>query len=632
MVTIGVTAIISTVVYALLGTFINILVKGSTNVAANILSFVLDKLEGNTLDAIVGIVKFPIDIGSVIRVVAFGLIGIILVSGIIKSFTANITGAKTESPWQIAFNCFLAVLLIVLFFGTGKNGLLAATYVDGKYTYTFNSVKNGLLSQIAQIFAYILEELIPTVKNANSTVANGNVAMNFQFNPADYIGLLILSAGLFGSIIGGAISILERFVQLAVFYILGPVALALYADSGTRSSAKQWIFGFITQYAAICISLMMWAVAMQSLDGYLSMQNETIATELGSGALTIVLFSIAGNSEELLNVIGFKTMSPMDAARTVQNGVSDALRAKSMISGAAKPFIKPAEKFAQKLGEGMKKQMGLPSENMAKTMRGVEGLVNSPTGMNTKDENGNKIEDKKLINPVFGLSQAKANNILDKFKEAQANGVSSYGNAEDLTKALIQGSHNVPNSSAAVKAANAASAKFGKNSQACIAKMSYIDKNGEMQEDFCLLGLGNKVATQADVKAGVTGPDGKTPVQVGDTLGDSVPTVITGFDKNGNLIDASSIVSINGTPTSNTISSEHTSIPGTEEDKKYIRGNIANINNSSLVDDRFGSFGDKKDIAKNDRSTSGLPEYVFSPRYVIPAKEPEKASNDSKKR
>lgn len=649
MATITASAIISVVVYALLGTFINMLIKGSANIAANILSFVLDKLEGNTLNSIVSLVKFPIDIGPVIRVIAFGMIGIILVSGIIKSLTANITGAKTESPWQIGFNCFVAVLLILLFFGTGKEQLLEGTKDAANNTYVYSVISDGFLSQISKVFHLILNEIIPVVKTADSTAASGIASINLQIPPTDYIGLLILSAGLFGSIIGGAISILERFVQLAVFYIIGPVALALYAGSDTRSSAKQWIFGFVTQYAAICISLIMWAAAMQSLDGFLDieMQNASITSKLGVGAMTIVLFSIAGNSEELLNVIGFKTMSPMDAARTVQNGVSDALRAKSMVSGAAKPFMKPTEDFAKGLlgtkgesgamenGRKLRGMLGLDKndnrENIDRTLKGVDTLK----GTAGKDD---------VKNPALNCSKEKANEAFEAIKNVDKNGSSQkveHG-AKETASAVIKASSNSPTSTKANQTASAAKSMFSNGTDAHAVKFNYLDDDGTLKPGYGTIALANRPITTADYNSSrekldekgnlILGENGKPETEecyrdqygntgvVGDELMATTPVLVTSFDENGRMIDAAKVTGIydkdgKEIPTANTINTQNVTMPGGENTKHILQNGVGRIENAAVVDSFFGSQNPKA-LDAPASNTSGTSRYEVPTRGV----------------
>lgn len=651
MATIAASAIISVVVYALLGTFINMLIKGSANIAANILSFVLDKLEGNTLNSIVSLVKFPIDIGPVIRVIAFGMIGIILVSGIIKSLTANITGAKTESPWQIGFNCFVAVLLILLFFGTGKEQLLEGTKDAANNTYVYSVISDGFLSQISKVFHLILNEIIPVVKTADSTAASGIASINLQIPPTDYIGLLILSAGLFGSIIGGAISILERFVQLAVFYIIGPVALALYAGSDTRSSAKQWIFGFVTQYAAICISLIMWAAAMQSLDGFLDIeiQNASITSKLGVGAMTIVLFSIAGNSEELLNVIGFKTMSPMDAARTVQNGVSDALRAKSMVSGAAKPFMKPTEDFAKGLlgtegksgamenGRKFREMLGLDKndkpdrENIDRALKGVDTLKETSGKENAK-------------NPALNCPNKKADEIFEAIDSVGKNGASQKveQGAKETVSAIIKSSSNSPTSTKANQTASAAKSMFSNGTDAHAVKYNYLDDDGTLKQGLGSVSLANRPITTGDYNSERQVKDeqsnlvfdknnepvmeacyrdqyGNTGV-VGDELMATTPVLVTSFDENGRMIDAAKVTGIydkdgKEIPTANTINTQNVTMPGGENTKHILQNGVGRIENAAVIDSFFGSQNPKA-LDAPASNTSGTSRYEVPTRGV----------------
>lgn len=331
------------------------LLRGSSVIASGILNVVNDAFTStNILQGIVKLIPFNFDFLGLIVTFTKGFLLLSLAIGVLKSLFSPITGDKAESPLQVAFNTIVAALLILLFFGTS---FLSQHYFvsTGKFSYE-NYINSGLLSTIGQLFSSFITTVFNLATTATDKVANSALKDFTAFlgtGVTDYIGMLILSAGILGSVISGAIAIVERAIQLAMFILMGPLCLAMYSNQLTRKTASTWITGIISQFIAIGISLMMWGISMNALYTFLTSGADVAnSTIIGRGALAIVFFSITGNSEELLNAIGIKTMSPMDSARMVGTGFSDMLRA-SNIAGNVGRNIASAPGDLKKMGKAI---------------------------------------------------------------------------------------------------------------------------------------------------------------------------------------------------------------------------------------------------------------------------------------
>lgn len=325
-------SLVSVILMLLLGNIVNWLLKVSSELSASILSAISDVFSGkNPLTNLTNLISKYIQIDGlqldkVIFTIAFGVIILEVMLGALNSITAEATGKRSENPWNVLLNGIFAFMLILVFFGPS--------------VLTNKTITNdGLLSFIANQFNNILSITFKSAISESISTSTSNVA-GLNLTPDKYVLLLILTGGILGSILSGAIAIVERVFQLAAFIFLGPFALSLYSSSNSRDCASSWIKGIFSQYICLALSTVFWCASMNSLKTYLELDPSNANVEaIPPAVICVVLFSLAGNSEELLNVLGFKTMRAMDAARMVGSGLHTAFHAKDTLEGLAKSGI-----------------------------------------------------------------------------------------------------------------------------------------------------------------------------------------------------------------------------------------------------------------------------------------------------
>lgn len=385
--------VISVVMYALLGIIINLLLGGTTSIASAVLtgldSVFAPQNSSNILSGIIDLIPFNIDFLTFIVFLVKGMLLIMLAIGVLRSILSPITGENVESPWQVLFNTIIAYFLICLLFGTD---FLSSSFTETAEGYRYGKYfAGGLLADFGRIFSDFMSSAFELAKS--STLSFTPDASARWENTTQYLGTIILAAGIMGSVISGAIAIIERAVQLAIFIILGPVSVAFYSNSSTRKTASTWFMGVLSQYFALGISLMFWGIAMKSLEPFYANIRDSFDKGIAFGALSIVFFSICGNSEELFNAIGFKTMSPMDAAKMVGTGVSDMLRASNTF--------------------------GSIGQNAYRSVRGTYGALKNDGSFFNQTKNGIASKLYNPRSPKNGIMASAVHKALDAARDAE---------------------------------------------------------------------------------------------------------------------------------------------------------------------------------------------------------------------
>lgn len=509
--------VVTVAVYALLGTFINLIIKGSATLANAIFEGVDDIFTAaNPVSKIVGMIPLPysddFNFGTVIFALAFAIILVGVSFGILKSIVSGVTGDKAEHPLYCLGRGVMAIFLLFIFFGEGGNGLsLTSGFLGASettnaaniVTRTYQGmVSGGLVGEIGKAFSWFMNSLYTFMSTSTKAVATegGSIgAISFNFNPTEYIGTIVIACGIYASILAGALGLLERLISYGIYVLIGPVALSLYSFRDMQSSAKEWIKGLFVQYFVIFLVMLMWTVAMSELDQYLEYlagdwqggESAEFSKTISTGALTIVFFSITTNAEELLNVIGIRTMSPMDSARAVGAGVGTALRASNMLGSFADTSVKAGKEIGGELSS-----------------RGI-----TPFGGAAGAKAGSSASLKKQ-----GLTATPATRSQDKANaKAISNAMSKGGKdaeAAKYAKNLMDGNGKVPyqfmaDGSKQLDASKAIAAYKGEDFGPVDEKGNHAFKGADFGADKC-----NELAQGYNVKpesAGETGNDDTTP-------------------------------------------------------------------------------------------------------------------------
>lgn len=338
-------AIVGLVIYALLETLIDLFLQGSVWIAKHIMndSVTLFSSDQNMLNSFYELLPIGfsnadgkesfLDLAGIIDGISVAFLVLIIMSSIVKSLAAPITGEETENPVQVGIRAVIAIFLKTIIFGSSL--------------FAFN----GLLGYIGKVFTIAMSyvgEKLPSL-TPDFTLGDGSMTLN----PAAYIGLLILTAALVSAVLGASITYIERIITFVVSLLIGPIAVMLYASKSSSDVTKSWIQSIFAQLGAILLSLIMWALFLAQLNSalegegtFLDFSGEAAGIRIFKLAVAIAILSLVRNSEKIFNNIGIRTMPNAESARALLGGVS--LAGASLMTGLrlGVPFgQKTADKF-----------------------------------------------------------------------------------------------------------------------------------------------------------------------------------------------------------------------------------------------------------------------------------------------
>ena len=313
----GTMVIVSLVIYALFETLINLFLQGSVWISKQIMndSITIFSADENMLDSFYRLLPIGftatdgtekvIDLAGIIEGIGVAILVLIIVSSVLKSMAAPITGEETESPVQVGVRAVVAIFLKFLIFGSSL--------------FSFN----GLLGAIGRIFTIAMSYVGEKIKYPELTLGDQVLT-----NPVAYIGLILLTAALITAVLGAAITYIERILTFVASLLIGPIAVFFYANRSTSDITRSWIQSIFAQLGAILLSLVMWALFVAQLgialagDGqFLDLSGEATGVKIFQLAVAIAILSLVRNSEKIFNNIGIRTMPNADSARAILGGV-----------------------------------------------------------------------------------------------------------------------------------------------------------------------------------------------------------------------------------------------------------------------------------------------------------------------
>lgn len=290
--------IIGTVIYTLLETFLKLIESGCVWIANKILddAITVFSADENIFVTFINLIPFAstINLSAIIKGTAYGTVMLLMVISIVKSFISPFTGDDSINPAQAAIRAALAIVLIGAIFGSG--------YWGKNYVYY-----GGLFRLVGKWFGTILSKVgaIPSRGLSN--------LFSFKLNPVEYLAGILLELALLTSIIGAALQYVERIISFAMYIIIGPIAVAMYASRDTENICRDWMMGVLSQFVAIFISLIMWISFIEcARDG-----DNTLLHY----AIMIAILGVMRNSEKIINAFGLQTMKLGDSARAAVAGV-----------------------------------------------------------------------------------------------------------------------------------------------------------------------------------------------------------------------------------------------------------------------------------------------------------------------
>ena len=333
---------------------------------------------------------------------------------------------------------------------------------------------------------------LATKKTAFNMFGNGSANIVgiediLQF-PSDYILTCIVAFSLGTALFSCTLAYLERFISLAIYCYVSPIAVGLAANEDSQSTLKDWFMGLFPQVLglAACVALMLFGfAAVKDLDG-----GGTTTKTVLQCAMATVFFSQARHVEEFFNMMGFKTMRATDAA-------SSALAGAAMATGLARSSV-------GKIGSGIGKGVSGMAAGKPDSLMGNFGKMLGANNLGDIKDAGKAIKDKLPVSngkaqfaAVGGGKPSTAPKNVTKNASANRAAVASY--------AAARGSMSGANGKAGVSSSAAQTAYErdlqDKNIDVAGSNLESVQKplNGEE--------FGN-----AFRGAGLTQGDGKTPV------------------------------------------------------------------------------------------------------------------------
>ena len=403
--------IIGTIFYALLEQFLKQIEGAIAFIAGSILdeSITVFSANQNIFETFIDMIPFSanINLAAIIKGLAYGLVILLMIVSIVKSFASPITGDDAVNPAQAAIKAAVAIILIMAIFGTSFG-----------FASSHRVYYSGLLQPIGSWFGTILSK----VGDIPERITNG-ISFDWGRDPRDYFGAILLELALLTSLLGAALQYVERIIGFAIYMILGPIAIAMYASSETEQTAKDWIIGVVSQFLAIFVSLVAWSA-------FITAANDTHHDSLLNYAVLLALLGVMRNSEKILNAFGLKTMRLGDSARSLVAGwgmlttavmmgsrfissnskkVAGGSFSSAYNSGVVSPFTKDGQLATQG-------QM-----NMARMQQTFSNPISSNQNM--------------LSHPVSSIKNASSQNrAMSAVQNAMANG--QYVDAKTLNNAL----------------------------------------------------------------------------------------------------------------------------------------------------------------------------------------------------
>lgn len=290
--------------FTLLGAVITLMQTAIVGIGNLILNDAIEMFSGdvNFFAKLLDLIPFAseIHLASIIKACAIGIILVLLIVQIMRSMSSSLTGENTINPVQAVIRAAIAVALITAFYG-----------VDAE---TFES--GGLLGILGNWFGALL--------NALGSVPEAEFHLDFLsvFSPGEYMIAIIIEIAILINVVTAAATYIERLVCFAIYTVIGPVAIAMYANKSTESNFGNWAMGLVSQFLAVFISLMMWIMFVMSMNqGYTSLFNLIVS---------LSLLGIMKNSEKILAPIGLRAMNVGDTGRAISAGAGVAIMAARM--------------------------------------------------------------------------------------------------------------------------------------------------------------------------------------------------------------------------------------------------------------------------------------------------------------
>ena len=318
------------------------------------------------------------DFSYIALALAGGIILINFVIGILRSMTAPMLNEKAEPIGSVIGNALKAYVMILLFYGANISIINGKTAAETGITLR-STIQGGLIGIYSRLLGVMGNHFTTGIEHI------GSVEEGFTVNvahPVLCLIILVLAVAAFSSIIGAAVTFLERVYAIVIQMVIGPICLAFYSGQDTKDIPKMWMTQLIGMALAMIVSLWLWGI-MLNICVFMTNIYDTVGSpdildtrELpliggllsfvmipGVNAVTnaimsyfpgikeaviqsyyqvtvllllvVMLGQLIKNSERIFNSVGIKTAPSGDLARAVIVGMGGTMMALRTANGIA---------------------------------------------------------------------------------------------------------------------------------------------------------------------------------------------------------------------------------------------------------------------------------------------------------
>lgn len=302
-----------------------------------------------------------LDLYNIIMALAFGIAIACFLLEVIRMLVSTSNGGKEENPLSLVLRTLFCFVAMVLLYG-GLGGV------------SIKTGSGGILNTFFKILFAPIGVIYKLCDKIDFGVAD--LSINTSIDLTSVAGIMIVSGGILAGVLAGAMSIVERFVTIAIQVMCGPIFIAFGVNKEASKNSIDWFKSLVVQSLSLTLSMAIWYMALVKLNDYFILlrggdpfkdllggiknvfTGEFLEQAIPTGAIAIVLFSLVGSIEEIFKAVGFKVTSSRDASRMLAGGFMGSTRAlanaANITSGLIKGGVataKGASAVATKVGE-----------------------------------------------------------------------------------------------------------------------------------------------------------------------------------------------------------------------------------------------------------------------------------------
>ena len=254
-------------------------------------------------------------LSNAIMAIALVVLALNVIAEGLKLMTAPVTGKDTPSPYAFISRCVLTAVLI-----------LAYPYIISYVIQLLNAIKDMPLFNLSNVKASFADG-IQEMKSLNIGVEGNDII--------DMLVGIILCVTLLKEMLYATMIYVERYLSFCLFILLGPICIAFYPNEDQKGLLKSWLTGLVTQMMVILLSIFALFLFTQQMSK-LGSSGAIGKTEIAQFVCALGILELVKNSEQLINMLGLKTIPSGDSARMFTSAlVGTTLMAREALHGGA---------------------------------------------------------------------------------------------------------------------------------------------------------------------------------------------------------------------------------------------------------------------------------------------------------